>query len=466
MKNNRRHFLKTTAIGSSSVLLQPMLQRFRLEAAGVQRAQLPQRFVFVMKSSGIISEKLEPRTLKGAIEDKSKAVNESLANHVLPETLKPLEPFKDQLAIVQGLSGKMCRPGHSSWFGAMGVYKTGGEHNSGVILRATADAELARLFPSPFNHVGLALRGKVMGKENEGTLYPGITAAGPGRELPFQASPDIAYQQLFGSAVASDERAQVQYELKSNLLDFMVGDLHNLNRTLPASEREKMGHYLNAFEELQVRRERMALMSDRIRQSAPEFSDRFMSKRPTLRQQAHVDLAAAALISGITNVVTLRLDNISTTYDDLGLSEKSVHGIGHKETSNGKTPEEARDIIRLHHMKLLADLAGQLKAVPEADGTLLDNTAIIYLSDSGNEHHGNLTEWPYLVVGGNGGRLNIAGRYIQYPEYGADGHRTIGNWWTTWLNAYGNPIEHYGNLDLNLQKNGLPQKGALAELMS
>ena len=466
MTKTRRQFFQTAAMGTSSLLLQPMLQRFHLEAAGVEREKRPHRFVFVMKSSGIISDKVEPPTLQNANREKSQTVNVSLADHSLPETLEPLEPFKDQLAIVQGLSGKMCRPGHSSWFGAMGVYKTGGEHNSGVILRATADAELARLFPSPFNHVGLALRGKVMSKETEGTLYPGITAVGPGRELPFQASPDIAYQQLFGSAIASDQRAQVQYELKSNLLDFMVGDIRKLNRALPATEREKMGHYLNAFEELRVRRERLTSMTEQIRQSAPKFGDRFTSKRPAIRQQAHIDLTAAALISGITNVVTLRLDNISTIYDDLGLSEKSVHGIGHNEVCNGNSSEEARDIIRLHHMRLLADLAGQLKAIPEADGTLLDNTSIIYLSDSGNEHHGNLTDWPYIVIGGNGGRIKIAGRYIQYPQYGNDDHRTIGNWWTTWLNAFGNPIEHYGNLDLELQKNGLPQQGPLAELIA
>ena len=465
MNPTRRQLFKSAALGSGSLLLQPMLGRLQADANGVDRAQKPQRFVFVVKSSGIIPESLVPSGLQGKVDAQDGLINESLAGHDLPATLKPLEPLKDQLAIVQGLSGKMCRPGHSSWFGAMGVYKTGGEHNSGSILRATADAELAKLFPSPFNHVGLALRGKVMGKETEGTLYPGITALGAGRELPFQASPDIAYQQLFGSAVASDQVAQSRYQLKSNLLDFMVDDIRQLNRALPGTEREKMGHYLNAFEDLQVRRKRLVAIEDKIRQSAPEFSDRFLSKQPIIRQQAHVDLTAAALISGITNVVTLRLDNISTTYGDLGLSERNVHGIGHRETCNGKTPEEARDIIRLHHMKLLADLASQLKAVPEGDGTLLDNTSIIYLSDSGNEHHGNLSQWPYLVIGGNGGRLNIAGRYIHYPEYGQTGHRTIGNWWTTWLNACGNPIKHYGNFDLDLQKNGVPQEGPLAELI-
>ena len=116
-------------------------------------------------------------------------------------------------------------------------------------------------------------------------------------------------------------------------------------------------------------------------------------------------------------------------------------------------------------MELVADLAKKLKAIPEGDGSMLDNTTIIYFSDSGNEHHANLQEWPYVVVGGSGGRLNITGQYVQYPAYGKEGHKTIGNWWTTWLNAFGNPIEHYGNFDLNLKKNGVPQKGALAELM-
>jgi len=337
--------------------------------------------------------------------------------------------------------------------------------SSGSILRATADAEIARLFPAPFQHVGLALRGKVMGKEWEGTLYPGITAVAPNRALPFQASPDIAHQQLFDSAVANSELARTRNGLQGKLLDFMVDDISKLERTLPSTEREKMGHYLNAFEELQTRRQKLSTISDEIRAAAPEMDPRFTSKTPEDRQAAHFDLISAALISGITNVVTMRLDNISTNYPTLGLTEKNVHGIGHKEDCNGKSPEEARDLIRVHHMKLLADLAGKLKSIPEGDGTMLDNTTILYFSDSGNEHHGNLSEWPYLILGGSGGRMKLAGRYIRYPKYGSDGHRTIGNWWTTWLNAFGNPTEHYGNFDLDLQKNGVPQKGALTELM-
>jgi hypothetical protein len=465
MTDSRRGFLKNVTLGSGAMVLSPMLRQLALSADGAPRAKMPKRFVFVVKASGLIPERWEPASLKAKLADKSQSVNVPLVGHKLPEELAPLEPFKDQMAIVQGLSGKMCKGGHSSWFGAMGVYKTGGEHNSGVILRATADAEIAKLHPSPFNHIGLALRGKVMGKETEGTLYPGLTAAGPGRELPFQASPDIAYQQLFGSAVAGDDIAKKRYKMKASLLDFMVDDIRKLNKTLPGSEREKMGHYLHAFEELQIRREKLADMGDRIKKASPKFGPQFSSKRPTERQQAHFDLIAAALISGITNVVTMRMDNISTNYGDLGLSDKNVHGIGHGEICNGKTPAQSRDIIRTHHMKLIADLAGKLKAIPEGDGTMLDNTAIVYFSDSGNEHHGNLNEWPYVVVGGCGGNLKIPGRYIQLPQYGKPGHMTIGNWWTTMLNAYGNPVKHYGNLDLNLKKNGVRQTGPIADLL-
>ena len=464
MHCQRRTFLKGLSLGSGAALISPMLQQMSLEAAGANRKQFPQRFVFVVKSSGIIADRIEPEFLQSKIKAGG-YLNESLVKHPLADTLKPLEPFKDQLGIVQGLSGKMCRGGHSSWFGAMGVYKTGGEHSSGTILRATADAELARLFPAPFQHVGLALRGKVMGSEYEGTLYPGISAVAPNRELPFQASPDVAHQQLFGSAVANSAAAKTRNQLQGRLLDFMVGDIKKLERTLPGTEREKMGYYLNAFEELQTRREKLSTMGKEIRAAAPEMDLRFTSQTPEDRQAAHFDLIAGALISGITNVATMRLDNISTNYPTLGLTERNVHGIGHGEDCNGKSPEVARDLIRRHHMKLLADLCSKLKAIPEGDGTMLDNTTILYFSDSGNEHHGNLMEWPYLVLGGSGGRMKLGGRYIRYPKYGAENHRTIGNWWTTWLNAFGNPVKHYGNLDLELQKNGMSQKGALTELM-
>jgi hypothetical protein len=457
MPQTRRDVLKGLSLGAGSFLLAPLLKQVQLQAAGDERA-LPQRFVFVVKSSGVVPDGITPESLRG-----DEARNQSLKDVALPDSMAALEPFKDQLAIVQGLSGRMCRGGHSSWFGAMGVYMTGGEHDRGAILRATADAELARLSPAPFNHVGLAVRGPALSRSYGGVLYPGITAVAANKELPFQGSPDMAFEQLFGSAASASGNGQARFRVQKNLLDFMVDDIRRVNQTIPSPERGKLDAYLNAFEELQVRHSRLTGMKSQIKDNAPKFDDKFTSDVEEVRQEAHFDLATAALIAGLTNCVTIRLDNLSTVYSELGLV-KHNHGIGHNESS--RSQEECRNIIRQHHSTLLAGMAGKLRAVPEGDGSMLDNTMIVFFSDSANKHHGDCLEWPYVVIGGCGGKLNIPGRYIRYPKYGEAGCRTIGNWWTTLLNAFGNPVEHYGNEDLVLKQNGQSYRGPLSELIA
>ena len=52
------------------------------------------------------------------------------------------------------------------------------------------------------------------------------------------------------------------------------------------------------------------------------------------------------------------------------------------------------------------------------------------------------------------------------PEYGQVGHRTIGNLYTSILNAYGDPIGHFGDPDFELEREGLPQRGPVDSLMS
>ncbi len=452
----RRDLLRGFSLGAGGLLLGPLMNQIRLKAEGLQAA-IPKRFVFVVKSSGITPEGVTPVGLQGDV-----AVQQSLQDLQLHPSMSALEPFKDQLSIVQGLSGKMCRGGHSSWFGAMGVYMTGGEHDRGAILRATADAELARLSPAPFAHVGLAVRGPALSNAFGGVLYPGITAVGPNKELPFQGSPDLAFEQLFGSAASASGQGAARFRVQKNLLDFMVDDIKRVNSAIPAAEKNKLETYLQAFEELQVRHSRLTGMKSQIRENAPQFEDKFTSTVEEVRQEAHFDLTAAALIAGLTHCVTLRLDSLSTVYSELGLV-KPNHAIGHNESQ--RSQEECRDMIRAHHCRLLADLARKLRAVPEGDGTMLDNTMIIYFSDAANKHHADCVEWPYVVIGGCSGRLNLPGQYIRYPKYGDSGCRTIGNWWTTLLNAFGNPIEHYGNEDLVLKQNGESYLGPLEDLI-
>ena len=172
-------------------------------------------------------------------------VDEPLGERTLPESLRILEPLRDQLTIVQGLSGRMCTIGHSSFYGALGAYKATAEAPPAA---ATIDGHLSRRFPSVFDHVGLK-----MGNGSQGTTYPSISAAGRGKQLPFQCNPELAYRNLFGSIAAGGD-IQRMYRRTGNVLDAMVADIKKLRRELPGGEQEKLDAYLEGFESLRDRR--------------------------------------------------------------------------------------------------------------------------------------------------------------------------------------------------------------------
>ncbi len=472
----RRELLKTAAAATVSPLLLPFLQRVQAEAAG-GLAAVPKRFLFVVKCSGLTPSELVPAGLADEwtrpgnedgwpdeLKPAESLLDVSLADHELPESLRSLTPYKDHLKILQGLSGKMCRGGHSAWYGAMGCFHTGSEGNPGRAAGPTVDGLLAKSLPSIFPHVGLTLGGKVLSGVKDSVVYPGISAIDVDRPLPYQASPLMAYKNLFGMAATGLE-GRADRQLNSMLLDHMVDDVQKLQGQIPGADREKLDHYLEAFESLRNRRRKLSGLEATIRRHAPTVDDKYESNVETDRIEAHFDIAAATLIAGLSNVVTIRADTLDITYRGLGI-EKHVHGIGHAETVPGMTAVEARKRIRTFQVEQIASVAAKLKAVPEGDGSMLDNTLIVYLSDAAEKHHGSCTEWPFVLLGGLAGKLSptVGGQYLQYPGYGKTGHRTIACLYNSLLEAAGQPRDVFGRFDLNLDED--QQKGSLSELLA
>lgn len=460
-----------------SPLLTPLVHRARAEADG---ASPPLRFVFVIKSSGLTPAELVPKSMfeervvvgnantpgpnyQQALSLKATdtLIDRPLAELKLHESMASLEPLKDRLAIVQGLSGKMCRGGHSSWFGAMGCYRAGGEHDSGKIVGPTIDGLLAKSLPSIFPHVGLSTRGRLMGGASieDGVVYPGLSAFARKRQIPYQATPLTAYKELFSVAAKSEDDLMAN-RLQGTLLDFMVGDIKRLRSDLDGAEREKLDVYLDGFESLRQRRRRLKGVEAQIRENAPVVSDKYTSRVETDRIEAHFDIATASLIAGLTNVVAIRPDGLGTLYSGLGV-DKGVHGLGHGE---GEDPIGHRRNIRRFHIEQIARMAAKLKATPEGDGCMLDNTLIVYFSDAGEKHHASSAQWPFVLVGGLNGRLKTSGRYLQYPSYQQTGHHTIANLHMTLAHAAGQQLNSFGQIDLNLAKEA--QQGPLDELLA
>ena len=454
---DRRQLFKHFSLGTSGVLLAPLTQRLAAEQSGTYA---PRRFVFVVEGNGFSPGQAQPKTIprtkhSHGRNNEDRLIDVSLEGHALPEALKPLEPFKDRMAIVQGLSGRVCGGGHSNDFGALGVYSS----KAGAYGQ-TIDMALAQALPATFNQVGLGISDRP-----EHSIIYNTSAIARGKKVPCQCRPDLAYQQLFGSVLGGD--AAKSFHAKTNLLDFMVDDVQRVSKQLDGSEREKLDQYLGAFESMRDRQVKLKDSQSLLKKHAPTTNDKYTSPVETDRLEAHFDMGAAALISGLTNVLTIASGAgnpyFSVKFTGLGI-DFGKHSIGHGGSYQGMTSEQMSIKIRKFHFQQIAQLAKRLDDIPEGNGSMLDNTAIVYLSDAAEGHHSRCWEWPMVVLGGLGGRLKTNGRFLNYPKYGGKGHRTIANMYTTFLHAAGAPQDHFGLQDPNLRD--LDQNGPLAELLA
>lgn len=458
----RRQFLQTASLGAGSVLLSPVLRQIHAQVRGDAP---PLRFVFVLEGNGRWPKFMQPSGIEwsdGQYHTRvPKLIDQPLtAENKFPRGLAPLETIKDRVTVIQGLSAKMCAPGsHSANYGALGCCP--GTAPDGTIkpLTETIDAALARVLPGvfPLLHLGLSRYPQRM-------VYNG-SAWGANRPIPRICDPELAYSSVFGSV--ADGAARQQFNSDRNLLNFMVNDIKRVKPQLAAPEREKFEQHLSAFKSLRDQQSRLNEIEDTLREHAPVCSDKYKSDVPADRLDAHFDLGTAALIGGLTNVLTINCGgsgHMNVTHNGLGIDVEK-HNLGHGTKSKGRDADECLDVIRAYYTQLIVRLVRRLEAVPEGDGTMMDNTLIFFTSDAANTHHpGDFTQWPLLVIGDLGGRLKTRGRFLGYPKYGADGHRTIANLFLTMLEMAGAPRETFGILDSNMRD--VDQTGPLAELLA
>ena len=165
-------------------------------------------------------------------------------------------------------------------------------------------------------------------------------------------------------------------------------------------------------------------------------------------------------------MITLRPDTLGVKYSELKLTN-TVHALGHlqeNKASNGWNGHQARMEVEKLHLKQVAKMAEKFASIPEGNGTMLDNTLIIYTSCSSGDHHCGGHDWPFILLGGMDQKLNM-GRYLEYPKYGSEGHRTVGNLYLSLMQGAGmNTGESFGQPDANLKHLNL--QGPLEEVLA
>ncbi len=457
-ETTRRTMMKSVALGAGATLLTPILNDLAAHAAGDEKLAIRKRVVFVMQSNGINPAHLVPDGMNRRPDGRNErpqndALEEvALKGKTLHKALAPLAPFQDRLALVQGLSGRIALSDHSCNHGALGAYPA----NKGP-MGQTIDSAVADALPGIFRHVALGYGG---GTDPMNYTY---SASGPGKAVPILCSPDLAFKGLFGSVAEGAGRKA--FDQRSHLLDFMADDVKRSRSELAAEERAKFDRYLEAFESLRDRQAELLTKSDELKKRAPKLGDKQTTSKSSLILEAQFEIASAALLAGVTNAVTLISGGGGQRFGqfpEFGIPD--LHHIGHGGSYDGKTYEECFVELRVFHTKLIAGLAKKLAATKEGDGTMLDNTLIVYLSDSGESHHPGLMEWPVVLLGDLGGKLKTAGRYLQFPQYGAKKHRTMANLYCSLLHAVGTPRDKFGVPDPKLKD--IDQTGPIAELLA
>lgn len=456
---NRRNLLKAS-LASLGVFTLPSFSLLNAAEPVLTKNGFPMRFVFMRKSNGMRPRELTPPSFSAQqkeMDEKREAFETSLAKQELVDWLQALDPYKDRLTIMQGLSCMMSENAHESHQSVMGAYKSKWGTIS-AIKRATVDFELAKLSPSPFGHIEYSFASNRQG------IVSGYSAPGPYQKNSCYADSITAYNDLFKCVLNP-----ASLKSDNNMLDFLRETEEKKLANLSATDRNSIKTQMDVIGSMRARNDQIVKMSARIEKHLPDFAKiselGAASNGVPAKQEAMTDVLISSLVSGMTNVICYTIDNLATSISGLPGYETetiNIHGVGHGNT------EEKRDIRRqmdILHVKQIKAIADALKAQPEGEGTMFDNTMIMYFAENGETHHGTGVEEPFVILSGKNCRLNIAGKYIRLPFHGREGHQTLGNWYTTLLNAHGNPIKHYGDLDATMARNKLPQEGPIKSFM-
>ena len=453
----RRDFLKFSSLGAGALCMPSGL------FAEPPLGKLPKRFIFIRKSSGIRPAEIALPDFSDkdkAIDEKKEPLEVDLDKHELPKWLRGLDAHKEHMTILQGLSAKMSENVHWSFSSVMGCFKSN-RNTLSAIKRTTIDFELAKLFPSPFGHVELSFAGGRTG------IVDGYSAPAPQTRNYCYADPDTARSELFKSvlnpeAVNSD----------NDMLSFLQSKEGLKTSVVRGNERARQEKHVQSIESIRERNEKLIKISGSLAKHLPELSSVHANGGPNAstpeKQAAMTDVLIAALKADLTNVVTYTIDDLGTPVTGLTGNETDrvgIHPLGHDEAFGGVPAWKTREQIRISHVNQINTIIEKLKQVPEGKGTMFDNTMIMYFPENGETHHGVGSEAPFLIMSGSGCNLDMSGRYVRLPYLGNEGHKTLGNLYTTLLNAHGNPIKHYGDLDLEMSRKKFDQLGAIKQFM-
>jgi hypothetical protein len=367
----------------------------------------------------------------------------------LSPTLEPLEPFKNQLVVVTGLSSHQAEAlgdGGGDHSRASGTYLTGvhvKKSDSVVGNGMSMDQIAAKAFERDTQLSSLQLTAddnSLVGACDVGyscAYSSTLSWLTPTLPLMAENNPRVVFERLFGASESTDPRVRAsRLRQDRSILDSVTSRVKELQQALGPTDNRKMGDYLESLRDVERRIQKAE------EQSSKEIPDVARPAGVPDGFQPHVellyDLQLLAYQSDLTRVITFMYGREQTgrPYPQIGIPEPH-HPLTHHQNDAGKMAKCT--IIQTYHIRLFVSYLEKLQATPDGDGTLLDNVMLLYgggISNSDRHTHGPL---PTLLLGGGAGTLK-GGRHLVYPE-----NTPLTNLQLTLLHKMGVPTERLGD---------------------
>jgi len=324
----------------------------------------------------------------------------------ITETLRPLEPFRDQITVLSGLRQTHDANGHL----AADTFLTGAKATENAVSVDQVAAE----------HLGRDVQypSLVLGPGGAGTQKKARTLSfdRKGRPIPSISDTEELFRKLFVAPTDTAVReAEARIARNESILDGLEAQTAALQRRISQEDARQVDAYLDAVRDMerQIARDRAWL-----RKSPPDVDkESFVAAQEAGgRQAAKYELTRLALLTERSRVATLML-----TYW-LGSVHSNTHHRGLKKNLDIVAERDLKAV------KQFASFVESMQATPVGDGSLLDYTCIMFGS-----HMNNGTGWgqgfpfkstfdshsvrnlPILLVGGR--KLGVKqGQHLLFPE--------------------------------------------------
>lgn len=421
---NRRDFLKGLGVSAAAL---PFLSG--LPGLNAAEGSTKQRLIIMFSPNGTIPWEFWP--------------DKEGADFNLKRITKPLEPFREQMLMLRGIHNKVQGDGDRHMRGMSclltgtellpGNIQGGSDTPAGWASGISIDQELKNFYQSreeTRTRFGSLEFGVAV--PNRADPWTRMCYAGSNQPLAPIEDPERMLAKLYGKP---RDKASL-----SSVLDDVRTDLGRISKNLGAEDRARLEQHLALVREMETSLQRDDSDAE-LAHSVPDIDPdiELVNDNTPKISRMQIDLLVNAMANDMTRVASLQFMRSvgQARMNWLGVKD-GHHTLSHESDKNEAAVEK---LIKINTWFAgeLAYLTKKLADTPEpgADGSMLDNTLIVWLNELGKGNSHTLEDIPFVLMGGKSHGFKT-GRALKLK---AATHNRL---WLAIANAMGHDLETFG----------------------